>query len=46
MIPLDFRSIFSAISGDVALAMSGPEGKEFIAYADVKMIISLNRLKD
>lgn len=35
MIPLDFRSIFSAINGDVALAMSGPDGGEFIAYADV-----------
>ena len=48
MIPLDFRSIFSAISGDVALAMSGPEGKEFIAYADVKndnFLESFERLK-
>lgn len=36
MIPLDFRSIFSAINGDVALAMSGQQGKEFIAYADVE----------
>lgn len=35
MIPLDFRSVFSAINGDVALAMSGPEGREFIAYADI-----------
>lgn len=35
MIPLDFRSIFNAINGDVALSMSGPDGKEFIAFADV-----------
>ena len=35
MIPLDFGSIFNAITGDVALSMSGPEGKDFIAYADV-----------
>lgn len=35
MIPLDFRSIFSAISGDVALSMSGKDGKDFIAFADV-----------
>lgn len=48
MIPLDFRSIFSSISGDVALAMSGPEGKEFIAYADVNsdsFMNSFERLK-
>lgn len=35
MIPLDFGSVFSAIKGDVALGMSGPDGREFIAYADV-----------
>ena len=48
MIPLDFRSIFGAISGDVALSMSGPEGKEFIAYADVandNFLESFERLK-
>lgn len=36
MIPLDFRSVFSAINGDVALAMSDSGGSEFIAYADIK----------
>lgn len=48
MIPLDFRSIFNAISGDVALAMSGTDGREFIAYADVNsdsFMESFERLK-
>lgn len=35
MIPLDFRSVFNAINGDVALSMLGQDGKEFIAFADV-----------
>ena len=48
MIPLDFRSIFNAISGDVSLAMSGTDGREFIAYADVNsdsFMESFERLK-
>lgn len=48
MIPLDFRSFFNAISGDVALAMSGTDGREFIAYADVNsdsFMESFERLK-
>lgn len=38
MIPLDFHSIFSAIDGDVVLAMNGDRNsskRDFIAYADI-----------
>ena len=36
MLPLDFASIFDAVEGDVVLAMSGTNSREFIAYADIR----------
>ena len=36
MLPIDFASVFDAVEGDVVLAMSGANSREFIAFADVK----------
>lgn len=35
MMPIDFEAIFSAVKGDVALALTDLSGQHFIAWADV-----------